>query len=84
MHQRRYELFVRMVHGQSRLLELLDKDRQAFSGINTGWNAGYSNTMGWFVWRTTRQALIGLRASLQNPSCWITRWQIKNMERQLR
>jgi len=44
--QRRYELFARMVHGQSRLLEVLDKDRQAFSGIDTGWNTGNSYSLG--------------------------------------
>ena len=44
--QRRYELFARMIHGQNRLLEVLDKDRQAFTGIDKNWNVGNSYSLG--------------------------------------
>ncbi len=44
--QRRYEFFARMVHGQNRLLEVLDKDRQAYAGIDTRWSIGNAYSLG--------------------------------------
>lgn len=38
--QRRYELFARALSGRERLLEILDKDGKAFSGVDTEWGHG--------------------------------------------
>lgn len=35
--QRRYEMFFRMLSGQERLLGVLDKNGQAFAGVDTNW-----------------------------------------------
>lgn len=39
--QRRYELFARLLGGRERLHSVLDKDGQAFAGIDTDWDQGY-------------------------------------------
>lgn len=44
--QRRYELFVRRLSWQNRLLEVLDKDGQAFVGVDTGNKSGLAYSMG--------------------------------------
>jgi outer membrane protein assembly factor BamA len=44
--ERRYELFMRMLSGQHRLLEVLDKNKQAFAEIDNGWKSGSSYTLG--------------------------------------
>ena len=44
--QRRYEMFVRMLSGRNRLLEVLDKDGQAFANVDTGWESGESVSLG--------------------------------------
>ncbi len=44
--QRRYEAFVRLLGGQNRLLEVLDKDKQAFAGVDTSWKSGSSYSLG--------------------------------------
>jgi len=44
--ERRYELYVRMLSGRNRLLEILDKDKQAFAGVDTDWNTGNSYSLG--------------------------------------
>lgn len=38
--ERRYELFVRALRGRNRLIEVLDKDNQAFAGVDTSWKTG--------------------------------------------
>ena len=37
--ERRYEMFIRLLNGRERLLEVLDKDDQAFEGIDTDWDS---------------------------------------------
>ncbi len=37
--QRRYDIFARALSGQSRLIEVLDKNNQAFAGVDTNWNS---------------------------------------------
>jgi outer membrane protein assembly factor BamA len=44
--QRRYEAFARILSGRNRLLEVLDKDKQAFAGLDTSWNSGQSYSLG--------------------------------------
>lgn len=44
--QRRYEAFARLLSGQNRLLEVLDKDKQAFAGVDTSWKSGNSYSLG--------------------------------------
>jgi hypothetical protein len=44
--QRRYEMFVRMLSGRDRVLEVLDKDGQAFAGVDTSWKSGQSISLG--------------------------------------
>lgn len=44
--QRRYEAFIRLLNGRNRLLEVLDKDKQAFAGVDTSWKSGYSYSLG--------------------------------------
>ena len=38
--ERRYELFVRALRGRNRLIEVLDKNDQAFAGVDTNWKTG--------------------------------------------
>lgn len=38
--ERRYELFVRALRGRNRLIEVLDKNDQAFAGVDTSWKIG--------------------------------------------
>lgn len=44
--QRRYEAYARILSGRNRLLEVLDKDKQAFAGVDTSWNSGNSYSLG--------------------------------------
>lgn len=44
--QRRYELFVRMLAGRERLHKVLDRDGQAFAGIDTDWNQQEAISLG--------------------------------------
>jgi len=44
--QRRYELFIRKMSGRSRLLGVLDKDGQSFTGIDTDWKNYNSVSVG--------------------------------------
>ena len=44
--QRRYEMFARALSGQNRLLEVLDKNNQAFAGVDTGWKSGNFFSLG--------------------------------------
>lgn len=44
--QRRYEYYARVLSGRNRLLEVLDKDKQAFAGVDTGWKSGQSYSLG--------------------------------------
>jgi hypothetical protein len=44
--QRRYEMFVRMLSWQNRLLEVLDKNNQAFAGVDTSQKRGNSYSIG--------------------------------------
>ena len=44
--QRRYEMFVRMLSGRDRLLGVLDKNGQAFAGVDTGWKSGNMVSLG--------------------------------------
>ena len=44
--QRRYDIFARALNGRSRLLEVLDKDKQAFAGVDSSWNSGTSYSLG--------------------------------------
>ncbi|MBI5429227.1 MAG: hypothetical protein HY938_02080 [Nitrosomonadales bacterium] len=44
--QRRYELYARMLGGRNRLIEILDKDRKAFAGVDTDWRSGNSYSLG--------------------------------------
>jgi len=44
--QRRYEIFARMLSGRHRLLEVLDKNKQAFAGVDTSLNSGNSYSLG--------------------------------------
>ena len=44
--QRRYEIFARMLGGQHRLLEILDKNKQTFAGVDTTWKSGNSYSLG--------------------------------------
>jgi outer membrane protein assembly factor BamA len=44
--QRRYEMFARMLSGKNRLIEVLDKDNQAFAGVDTNWKSGNYYSLG--------------------------------------
>jgi len=44
--ERRYELFARMLDGRNRLIEVLDKNNQAFAGVDTAWKSGYFYSLG--------------------------------------
>jgi len=44
--ERRYELFARLLGGRERLHEVLDKDKQAFAGIDTDWDSGKIFSLG--------------------------------------
>ena len=44
--ERRYEMYVRMLGGRGRQLEVLDKDGQAFPAVDTSWKSGRSVTLG--------------------------------------
>ena len=44
--ERRYEMFVRLLRGQERVLEVLDKDGQAFSNLDTSWKSGNAVSLG--------------------------------------
>lgn len=44
--ERRYEAFVRLLVGRERLLEVLDKDGQAFEGVDTDWDSGHLIALG--------------------------------------
>ncbi len=44
--ERRYELFMRMLSGRNRLIEVLDKNNQAFTGVDTGWKGGNFYSVG--------------------------------------
>lgn len=44
--QRRYEFYARMLSGRNRLLDVLDKDKKAFAGVDTSWDSGYSYSLG--------------------------------------
>jgi outer membrane protein assembly factor BamA len=38
--ERRYELFLRALSGRNRLIEVLDRNNQAFAGVDTSWKKG--------------------------------------------
>ncbi|MBU1425655.1 MAG: hypothetical protein KKH12_02320 [Gammaproteobacteria bacterium] len=44
--ERRYEMFARMLNGRNRLIEVLDKDKQAFPGLDTSWKSGIYYSVG--------------------------------------
>ncbi len=44
--ERRYEMFARMLDGRNRLIEVRDKDNQAFAGVDTSWKAGNYYSVG--------------------------------------
>lgn len=44
--QRRYEMFLRTLSGENRLLGVLDKTGQTFEGIDTSWKTGNSISLG--------------------------------------
>jgi outer membrane protein assembly factor BamA len=44
--ERRYELFVRALRGRNRLIEVLDINNQAFTGLDTGWKKGNYYSVG--------------------------------------
>jgi outer membrane protein assembly factor BamA len=44
--ERRYEMFARMLDGHNRLIEVLDKNNQAFVGMDTSWKNGIYYTVG--------------------------------------
>ena len=44
--QRRYEMFARMLSGRNRLLGVLDKNGQAFEGVDTDWKTVDSLSLG--------------------------------------
>ena len=44
--ERRYELFMRMLSGRNRLIEVLDKNNQAFAGVDTSWKSGNFYSVG--------------------------------------
>lgn len=44
--QRRYEIFARMLSGRHRLLDVLDKNKQAFAGVDTSMDSGNSYSLG--------------------------------------
>ncbi len=44
--ERRYELFARALGGRERLLQVLDKDGTAFTGIDTEWQSGERYSIG--------------------------------------
>lgn len=44
--ERRYDIFARILSGQNRLIEVLDKDKQAFAGVDTDWKSGQSYSVG--------------------------------------
>jgi len=44
--ERRYEMFVRMLTWENRLLEVLDKDGQAFAGVDTSQKGGNAYSLG--------------------------------------
>lgn len=43
---RRYEAFARILKGRNRLIEVLDKDNQAFAGVDTSWRSGNFYSVG--------------------------------------
>ncbi|MGE5758036.1 MAG: hypothetical protein ACM3W8_04135, partial [Sideroxydans sp.] len=43
---RRYEAFARILKGRNRLIEVLDKDNQAFAGVDTSWRTGNFYSLG--------------------------------------
>jgi outer membrane protein assembly factor BamA len=44
--ERRYEMFVRALKGRNHLIEVLDKNNQAFAGMDTSWKSGIYYTLG--------------------------------------
>ncbi|MDH4286793.1 MAG: hypothetical protein OEV26_05150, partial [Gallionella sp.] len=44
--QRRYDVYARILSGRNRLIEVLDKNKQAFAGVDTSWNSGNSYSVG--------------------------------------
>ncbi len=44
--ERRYEMFVRMLDGHNRLIEVLDNNNQAYSGLDTSWKSGIYYSLG--------------------------------------
>ena len=44
--QRRYELFLRMLRGQDHVLEVLNRDGQAFPNVDTSWKSGNAVSLG--------------------------------------
>lgn len=44
--ERRYEMFVRMLNGRNHLIQVLDKDNQAYSGLDTSWKSGIYYSLG--------------------------------------
>jgi outer membrane protein assembly factor BamA len=44
--QRRYEFYTRVLAGRERLIEILDKDGNAFAGVDTSWDSGHSVSLG--------------------------------------
>lgn len=44
--QRRYEFYTRVLVGRERLIEILDKDGNAFAGVDTSWDSGHSVSLG--------------------------------------
>ncbi len=44
--ERRYEMFMRMLSGRNRLIDVLDKNGQAFAGVDTSWRSGNFTSVG--------------------------------------
>jgi len=44
--ERRYEMFARMLNGRNRVIEVLDKNNQAFVGMDTSWKSGIYYSLG--------------------------------------
>jgi outer membrane protein assembly factor BamA len=44
--ERRYELFARAMNGHNRLIEVVDKNNQAFAGIDSSWKSGNYYSLG--------------------------------------
>lgn len=44
--ERRYEMFARALSGENRLIEVLDKNNQAFAGVDTSWKSGNYYSVG--------------------------------------